>query len=127
MAVAVLRRRTPRPAPDAAEPGDVGTYLTPQGRRFRQFVILAIISYFLIVPAISAIWHHVTPATVFMVAGSLVFVVLVAKAVILPVSVEAGRVQWAVLGVIVALAIALFVVGTLSTADRNAESWVTIL
>lgn len=127
MAFAVLRRRTASPVPDAAQPGDVDTYLTPRGRRIRQFVILAIISYFLIVPAISAIWHHVTPATVFMLVGSLVFVSLVAKVVILPVSVQADRLQWAMLGAIVALAIALFVVGTLSTTDRNAESWVTIL
>jgi hypothetical protein len=117
-AFTVLRRR----APDDGDP-----YTSLHGRVVRQVVILAVISYFLIVPAISAIWRHVTPASVFLLAGGVAFVVIVAKAAILPARPVAGGGQLALLALIVALAIALFVVGTLTTADRNAESWVTVL
>jgi two-component system sensor histidine kinase DesK len=90
-----------------------------RGRVGRRLSILAVITYALLVPAVSAVAHRVTPASVFLLAGSLVFIPLVSFVAIGPAGQHDGTVPWAWLAVITVLGVALFEVG--------GGNWLTIL
>jgi two-component system, NarL family, sensor histidine kinase DesK len=90
------------------------------GSRTRKLLIGAAIGYFIFVPAITGIVQHVTPATAFIAAATVVFTGLVSWQVILRDRPGLNGVPWAWLAVLVALAIAVFAVG-------HGAAWVTIL
>jgi two-component system sensor histidine kinase DesK len=81
------------------------------GSLTRKVVLSALIGYFLLVPAITGLTQHVTPATVFVTAGTVAFAGLVGWRVVLRDRPGLGGVPWAWLAVMVALAAAVFAVG----------------
>jgi hypothetical protein len=89
---------------------DDDSYHLERERRLRLAVIAAIICIFVIGPAISDAVRKTTPASVFMLAGSVAFVGLVITLVLLRPA-RPGRADWAVLVVTVGLGLALFIVG----------------
>jgi two-component system sensor histidine kinase DesK len=86
----------------------------------RKVLLAAFIGYFLFVPAVTGLVQHVTPATVFITAGTAAFTGLVFWRVVLRDRPGLDGVPWAWLVVLVALAIAVFVVG-------RGPGWVIIL
>jgi two-component system, NarL family, sensor histidine kinase DesK len=90
------------------------------GSLTRKVLLGAFIGYFLLVPAITGLVQHVTPATVFIAAGTVAFTGLVFWRVVLRDRPGLDGVPWAWLVVLVALAIAVFVVG-------RGPGWVIIL
>jgi two-component system sensor histidine kinase DesK len=121
-AVSMLRRAGYGFGP--ARPADRGTGAVPQAaadgpdsyppagsRLGRQLIFFAIIAYFVLIPAVAAVWRHVTPATLFVLAGVVAFITLVTWTFLLPVRPGIRGVPWVWLTVIVGLGIALFVVG----------------
>jgi two-component system, NarL family, sensor histidine kinase DesK len=89
---------------------DDDSYHLERERRLRLAVIAAIICIFVVGPAISDAVRKTTPASVFMLAGSVAFVGLVVTLVLLRPA-RPGRADWAVLVVTVGLGLALFTVG----------------
>jgi two-component system sensor histidine kinase DesK len=81
------------------------------GSRTRKLLLGALISYFVLFPAITDLVQRATPATIFVAAGSVVFTVIVSWQVILRERPGLNGVPWAWLVVLVALAIAVFTVG----------------
>jgi two-component system sensor histidine kinase DesK len=79
--------------------------------RMRRALISALIGYFLFAPAITGVIRHVTPASVFILAGTSAFTGLVGWRVVPRDRSGLGRVPWAALIVLVALAVAVFAVG----------------
>jgi hypothetical protein len=115
MSASTVRKRATAPAagPDqgagGAGPAADGWQLP--GSRARKLLIGAFISYFLLVPAVTGVVQHVTPATAFTMAGTVVFAGLVGWRVVLRDRPGLHGVPWAWLVVLVALAIAVFAVG----------------
>jgi two-component system, NarL family, sensor histidine kinase DesK len=103
--------------PAAAPPDD--SWPLP-GYRSRKLLIAAAIGYFTLVPSVSGLAQQVTPAAVFIMAGSVVFAGLTCWQVLLRDRPGANGVPWAWLVVIVALAIAVF-------AAARGQSWLGIL
>jgi two-component system, NarL family, sensor histidine kinase DesK len=83
----------------------------PPGSLTRKVILSALIGYFLLVPAITGLTRHVTPATVLVTAGTVAFAGLVGWRVVLRDRPGLGGVPWAWLAVMVALAAAVFAVG----------------
>jgi two-component system sensor histidine kinase DesK len=77
----------------------------------RRFVIFAIITYFLVVQAVVDAWRQPTPSTLFMLVDAIAFTAIVTLVALTPARPGPRAVPWAWLVVIVAPAIALFVVG----------------
>jgi two-component system sensor histidine kinase DesK len=118
------RRATPAPgssvtdaSPQPAE--DIDPYLSARGRFPRKLIIVAIIAYFLILPAAADVLRGITPTSLFMLVGTIAFAVLVFFVAVAPARPGLQGVPWAWLTVIVALAAALFIVGGLG--------WTTVL
>jgi hypothetical protein len=118
--------RKPASAPAAGQdpPAD-GTVSPPAawqlpGSRTRKLLLGAFIGYFLLVPAVTGVVQHVTPTTVFITAGTVVFSGLVGWRVILRDRPGLDGVPWAWLVVLVALAIAVFAAG-------HGPGWLIIL
>jgi two-component system, NarL family, sensor histidine kinase DesK len=114
MLALIAGRRRPR--------ADDDPYLFDRARQVRQVVISALICFFVLVPAVSGVVTKATPATVFMLAGSVVFIALVTL-LILRRNYACGRADptpYARIAVMAALGIALFVVG-------GSENWIVIL
>jgi two-component system sensor histidine kinase DesK len=111
MSVFTVRKRA------AAAGGDQGGAVpAPEpwqlpGSRTRKVLLGAFISYFLLAPAVAGLVQHVTPATVFITAGTLAFTAIVGWRVVLRDRPGLDGVPWAWLAVLVALAIAVFTVG----------------
>jgi two-component system sensor histidine kinase DesK len=101
-----VSRATPPAGPDSDD-----ELLPERGRVARRVIILAVISYSLLDPAFSALANRVTPAHIFLVAGSLVFIPLVSIVAIGPASQRTATVPWGWLLVINVLGITLFEVG----------------
>ena len=103
-------------------PAEDDPYLFDRARQVRQVVISALICIFVLIPAVSGVVRRVSPATVFMLAGSVAFIGF-AGLLILRRSFAYGRTDgtpYSRLAVITALGIALFVVG-------GSENWIVIL
>ena len=103
-------------------PASDDPYLFDRTRQVRQVVISALICIFVLIPAVSGVVRRVSPATVFMLAGSVAFIGF-AGLLILRRSFAYGRTDgtpYSRLAVITALGIALFVVG-------GSENWIVIL
>jgi two-component system sensor histidine kinase DesK len=81
------------------------------GSLARKVILSALIGYFLLAPAVTGLIQHVTPATVFVTAGTVAFAGLVGWRVVLRDRPGLGGVPWAWLAVTVALAVAVFAVG----------------
>jgi two-component system sensor histidine kinase DesK len=116
------RERAPATGPDQPAAGTTppaDTWALP-GYRARKLLIAAAIAYLTLVPAVSGIVAHVTPATAFVMAGTVVFDAITCWQVLLRDRPGASGVPWAWLIVLVALAIAVFAVA------RDA-SWLSIL
>ena len=116
------RERAPAAGPDQPAAGTTppaDTWALP-GYRARKLLIAAAIAYLTLVPAVSGIVAHVTPATAFVLAGTVVFDAITCWQVLLRDRPGASGVPWAWLIVLVALAIAVFAVA------RDA-SWLSIL
>ena len=96
----------PQAAPDGPD-----SYPPAGSRLGRQLIFFAIIAYFVLIPAVAAVWRHVTPATLFVLVGVVAFSTLATWIVLLPVRPGIRGVPWVWLTVIVGLGIALFVVG----------------
>jgi len=100
---------------------DVDAAMTARGRLGRKLVISAIICYFLVGPAVTHAWRQVTPSTLFMLVGTVAFVVIVTCVVVAPADPGLRGVPWVWLTLIVGLGIVLFVVG----GDQG--GWLTAL
>jgi two-component system, NarL family, sensor histidine kinase DesK len=118
------RRATPAPGssvmdalPQSAD--DIDPYLSARGRFPRKLIIIAIIGYFLIIPAVADVLRGITPTSLFMLIGTVAFAVLVFFVAVAPARPGLQGVPWAWLTVIVALAAALFITGGLG--------WTTVL
>jgi two-component system, NarL family, sensor histidine kinase DesK len=100
---------------------DDDSYLFDRSRLVRQVVIAAIVSFSVLVPAISEAARRPGPATFFMLGGSVAFIGIAGVLIVRPCWAygRTGQVPWLRLAVIVALGIALFVVG--------GEAWIVIL
>jgi two-component system, NarL family, sensor histidine kinase DesK len=101
-------------APRALDPD-----LSPRARTARRLVMVAIICYFLLIPAVSSVGRGVTPASLFLLVGTVAFLVLVTGAVIVPAQPGSQRVPWVWLVAIVALSVSLFAV------DGHQGDWLT--
>jgi two-component system, NarL family, sensor histidine kinase DesK len=113
MLALIVRRR----APAHDDP-----YLFDRTRQVRQVVISALICIFVLIPAVSGVVRRTSPATVFMLAGSVAFIGLAGLLILRP-SFADGRTHhtpWARLAASTAMGIALFVVG-------GSENWIVIL
>jgi two-component system sensor histidine kinase DesK len=121
-----------RPA-DVAQPQEdwraSDVFLTARAQLIRRILLLAFISYFLIAPLFNRTWHYTSPQTIFLLAGTIAFTVLVFL-------VFAGGYQWKPaqnrrvvliwLPVALTLGITLFVVGELNHSTSNGN-WVVVL
>jgi two-component system, NarL family, sensor histidine kinase DesK len=119
------RATTPAAGPDQGPTVPTPTVPATDGWQLpgsltRKVLLGAFIGYFLLVPAITGLVQHVTPATVFITAGTVAFAGLVFWRVVLRDRPGLDGVPWAWLVVLVALAIAVFVVG-------HGPGWVIIL
>jgi two-component system sensor histidine kinase DesK len=120
-----VRKRAPAPAagPDEGPTTPTGpateAWRLP-GSLTRKVLLGAFVGYFLLVPAVSGLVQHVTPATVFVTAGTVAFIGVVFWRVVLRDRPGLDGVPWAWLVVLVALAIAVFAVG-------RGPGWVIIL
>ncbi|HMH93525.1 MAG TPA: sensor histidine kinase [Streptosporangiaceae bacterium] len=122
-----VRNRATEPAADPGQ-GAGGTAPTVPitdgwqlpGSRTRKVLLGAFIGYFLLVPAITGLVQHATPATVFITVGTVAFTGIVGWRVILRDRPGLHGVPWAWLVVLVALAVAVFVVG-------HGPGWLIIL
>jgi two-component system sensor histidine kinase DesK len=114
MLALIAGRRRPR--------ADDDPYLFDRARQVRQVVISAFICFFVLVPAVSRVVTRATPATVFMLVGSVVFIALVGLLILRRNYADghADPAPYARFAVITALGIALFVVG-------GSENWIVIL
>jgi two-component system sensor histidine kinase DesK len=125
MSAFMVRKRAAAPAAPAAGPDQGPAVPTTDGWQLpgsltRKVLLGAFIGYFLLVPAITGLVQHVTPATVFITAGTVAFTGIVGWRVVLRDRPGLDGVPWAWLVVLVALAIAVFVVG-------HGPGWVIIL
>ena len=68
MLALIAGRRRPR--------ADDDPYLFDRARQVRQVVVSALICFFVLIPAVSAVVKRASPATVFMLAGSAAFIAL---------------------------------------------------
>ena len=109
-AFTVSKRATAPAAGPDQDPAAPTAWQLP-GSLTRKVILSALIGYFLLVPAITGLVQHVTPATVFVTAGTVAFAGLVGWRVVLRDRPGLGGVPWAWLAVIVALAVAVFAVG----------------
>jgi two-component system sensor histidine kinase DesK len=102
-------------------PADGDHLLFDRARYARRIVIATIICAFVLIPAISGVIRRPGPATDFLLAGSAAFIGLVGLNILAPAWVRGrtGRVRVAWAAAVVALGIAVFVVG--------GEAWVVIL
>jgi two-component system, NarL family, sensor histidine kinase DesK len=110
---AFIVRRRARP--------DEGTELFDRARRVRQAIILVLICFFVLAPAIGGAVRRPAPATYFLLAGSVAFIGVAGLLVLRPAWAYGGtdQVPWLRLAAIVGLGAALFVVG--------GEAWIIIL
>jgi two-component system, NarL family, sensor histidine kinase DesK len=102
-------------------PADDDHLLFDRARYARRIVIAVIICCFVLIPAVGGVVRRPGPATAFLLAGSVAFIGLVGVSILVP-SWLCGRAGWVRAGrvaVVVALGIAVFVVG--------GEAWVVIL
>jgi two-component system sensor histidine kinase DesK len=114
MSAFTVRGRSRAPAPDGDDAADYADrYLLGRARLARQVVGAAIVCVFGLGPAVSTVTRTVTPTSVFLLAGTVVFIGLVILLVFGPDWAGPGPVPvpWAQLAVTVALGVALFVVG----------------
>ena len=105
-------------------------YATPRAQLIRRILLLAFISYFVIGPLFTRSWRHASPVTIFLLAGTVVFTVLVFWVFSGGYrwdTEQARRVVWIWLPAALTLGIALFVVGNLDAATSNASNWVVVL
>jgi two-component system sensor histidine kinase DesK len=92
---------------------DADGQLSRRGRLIRKFVFAAFISYFLLLPALTDVIRHVTPATVFVLVAVIAFTVLVTRMSVAPTAgPDLHDLGWVWLALIVGLGISIFVVGT---------------
>ena len=119
-----VRKRAPAPTGSDQDPT---TPTAPSAEAWRlpgsltRKVLLGVfLGYFLLVQAVSDLIQHVTPATVFVTAGTVAFIAVVFWRVVLRDRPGLDGVPWAWLVVLVALAIAVFAVG-------RGPGWVVIL
>jgi two-component system, NarL family, sensor histidine kinase DesK len=102
-------------------PADDDHLLFDRARYARRIVIVTIICGFVLIPAISGVIRRPGPATAFLLAGSVVFIGLAGLNILVP-AWMCGRAWWvrgAWVAMVVALGIAVFVVG--------GEAWVVVL
>lgn len=124
------RRRASTPArdaagdgPDSAEPGiaaDGDDDGLSGPALLRRIVIGGIVAYFLLAPAVSGATRHPTATSVFLLAGALAFLGLLASLVVSTETLAPQRTPWPRLAVIVPLGIALF-------ATARTGSWLIVL
>jgi two-component system, NarL family, sensor histidine kinase DesK len=101
----------PAPAAGGTRPTQpAGAWQLP-GARTRQLLLTALVTYFLLAPAVTGVIRHATPATVFTATACIVFTGIVGWRVVLRDRPGLDGTPWAWLVVIVALAIAVFAVG----------------
>jgi two-component system sensor histidine kinase DesK len=114
-------RSEPDPEPGPSVGDDLDTGVTGL-LRYRRLVIRALLLIFLLLPAVTLLGSHpLTGRDVFLILGTVAFVVLVDRTVLVQMP-EPGRYerwQWALLPVVFALGAALFAVGHMA--------WVTPL
>jgi two-component system sensor histidine kinase DesK len=105
-------------------------YASPRAQLIRRIILLAFISYFVIGPLFTRSWRHASPVTIFLLAGTVVFTILVFWVFSGGYrwdTEQARRVVWIWLPAALMLGIALFVVGNLDAATSNASNWVVVL
>ena len=106
-------RSEPGPEPGPSIGDDLDTGVTGL-LRYRRLVIRALVLIFLLLPAVALLRSHpLTGRDIFLILGTLAFVVLVDRTVLLQMP-EPGRYarwQWALVPIVVALGAALFAVG----------------
>jgi two-component system sensor histidine kinase DesK len=100
---------------------DEGSELFDRARQVRQLIILVLICFFVLAPAIGGVLRRPAPASYFVLAGSVAFIGVAGVLVLRPAWAYGGtdQVPWLRLAVTVALGAALFVVG--------GEAWIIIL
>jgi two-component system sensor histidine kinase DesK len=102
-----------RPAPPDGQAADEAAGLLSQrGRMARRVFFIGFIGYFLFVPALRDIIAAVTPTTVFLLAAVIAFTVIVVRVAVAPARPGLQDLSWFWLTLIVALGIAIFVVGS---------------
>jgi two-component system, NarL family, sensor histidine kinase DesK len=105
-------------------------YASPRAQLIRRIILLAFISYFVIGPLFTRSWRHASPVTIFLLAGTVVFTVLVFWVFSGGYrwdTDQARRVVWIWLPAALTLGIALFVAGNLDAATSNTGNWVVVL
>jgi two-component system sensor histidine kinase DesK len=105
-------------------------YASPRAQLIRRVFLLAFISYFVIGPLFTRSWRHAGPVTLFLLAGTVVFTVLVFWVFSGGYrwdTDQARRVVWIWLPTTLTLGIALFVVGNLDPTTSNTGNWVVVL
>lgn len=104
--------------------------LSLRGQLIRRMFLLSFVAYFLFAPLFSLSWHQATPLAIFLLVGTVTFTALVYV-------VFSGWERWsqtqarrallAWMPMIVALGIALFVVGDLYAPGRDHGNWLIVL
>ena len=105
-------------------------YASPRAQLIRRIIFLVFISYFVMEPLFTRSWHRASPLGLFLLAGTVVFTVLVFWVFSGGYrwdQEQARRVVWLWLPAALTLGIALFVVGDLDTGTRNTGNWVVVL
>jgi len=118
----VARAEEDWPAADA--------YTSPRAQLIRRIILLAFITYFVVMPLFTRSWRTVTPLTMFLLAGTVAFTGLVFWVFAGGYrwnQTQARRVVWIWMPAALALGIALFVVGELHHATRGDGNWVVVL
>jgi two-component system sensor histidine kinase DesK len=100
---------------------DEGNLLFDRARQLRQAIILVLICFFVLAPAVGGAVRRPAPASYFVLVGSVAFIGVAGVLIFRPAWAHGGtdRVPWARLAIIVALGVALFVVG--------GEAWIIVL
>jgi two-component system sensor histidine kinase DesK len=109
-------RQAPEAIPAGLPGGDDEAAETERSdlTRYRRLILIAMIAFSLITPAIALIRQHAsTGEAAFLLPGSLIFLMLTWRALVRPPGVT-GPVPWGWLGATLALAIALYAVGAMN-------------
>jgi two-component system, NarL family, sensor histidine kinase DesK len=117
-----------RVADQLSRQNDVENYISRRARFLRTAVVVAFLLIFLVKPLAAAAWRHGTPSSAFLLFGTLAFTALALPMFNLSAAARRATLPQAWAGVTVALAIALFVVGSLPhLGGQNSGGWISVL